>query len=160
MNQERTHEILIVDDNPENLRVLSAVLEREGYAVRAATSGTQALQTVEASEPDLLLLDVHLPEMNGLDVCRRIRQNSVHDKLPIVFLSALGDSFNKLQGFEAGGNDYMTKPFDADEVTVRVKTHLELRAKLVELEELRERVKRQDEKIERLTSQLAGRARG
>lgn len=148
--------ILVVDDNPENLRVLSALLEKEGYEVRVATNGKQALETIEIAEPDLVLLDVHLPEMNGLEVCRVIHEDPRHDNLPIVFLSALGDSFNKLQGFEAGGVDYMTKPFHAEEVTVRVRHHLELRAKLQELEHLKRQVAEQAEEIERLKSELAG----
>ncbi len=152
--QTNQHEILIVDDNPENLRVLSAVLEEEGYQVRAATNGRQALETIEASQPDLLLLDVHLPEMNGLEVCRTIRRDPRHDQMPVLFLSALGDSFNKLQGFHAGGIDYMTKPFDADEVIIRVKTHLDLRAKLLEVEALRERVAEQDARIAELEARL------
>ena len=152
--EKKPHEILIVDDNPENLRVLSAVLKEEGYDVRAATNGRQALDTVDASEPDLVLLDVHLPEMNGIRVCRKIHENPRHKHLPVIFLSALGDSFNKLQGFEAGGVDYMTKPFDVDEVKVRVKTHLELRAKLMEVEELREKVERQEEEIAKLKTKL------
>jgi len=152
--QQKSHEILIVDDNPENLRVLSAVLEQEGYEVRAATNGQQALDSIAAAEPDLILLDVHLPEMNGLEVCRTIKKDPKHEDLPIIFLSALSDSFNKLQGFEAGAIDYMTKPFDAEEVKIRVKTHLDLRARLREVKSLRQEIVQKDEVIRQLKAEL------
>ncbi len=121
------NEILIVDDNPENLRVLSQVLKRAGYEIRAATNGAQALASIEAEEPDLVLLDVHMTDMNGFEVCQRIKDDPRFDKLPILFLSALDDAVNKVQGFESGAVDYITKPFDADEVLARVSTHLTLR---------------------------------
>ncbi len=121
------NEILIVDDNPENIRVLSKVLKKAGYDIRAATNGTQALASIEAEEPDLVLLDVHMADMNGFEVCRRVKDDQRFDKLPIIFLSALDDAVNKVQGFESGAVDYVTKPFDADEVLARVATHLTLR---------------------------------
>ena len=151
---EKPSEILIVDDNPENLRVLSAVLEREGYAVRVATTGAQALESIEAQQPDLLLLDLHLPGMNGLEVARAIRRDATRQSMPIVFLSALGDTFNKLQGLEAGANDYMTKPFDAEEVKARVKMHLGVGSKLLELERLRRALAQKDAEIARLRAEL------
>ncbi len=121
------NEILIVDDNPENLRVLSQVLKRAGYEIRAATNGSQALASIEAEEPDLVLLDVHMTDMSGFEVCQKVKDDPRFDKLPILFLSALDDAVNKVQGFESGAVDYITKPFDADEVLARVSTHLTLR---------------------------------
>ncbi len=121
------NEILIVDDNPENIRVLSKVLKKAGYDIRAATNGTQALASIEAEEPDLVLLDVHMTDLSGFDVCRKIKDDPRFDKLPIIFLSALDDAVSKVQGFDCGAVDYVTKPFDADEVLARVATHLTLR---------------------------------
>lgn len=147
-------ELLIVDDNPENLKVLGDMLRNEGYSVRAAKNGSQALASIESSEPDLLLLDVHMPEMDGFELCRIIRAKPQFKSLPIIFISALDDSFNKVQGFEAGGNDYMTKPFDLEEVKVRVKTHLKLRKSLMECIRLKAEIEKKDEEIRQLRGQL------
>ena len=147
-------EILIVDDNPENLKVLGAMLQGEGYKVRAAKNGKQALASIESSEPDLLLLDVHMPEMDGFELCGEVKSNPHYRTLPIIFLSALDDSFNKLKGFEAGAADFMTKPFDAEEVKVRVRNHLNFRASLKELDRLRAEIAQKDEEIAMLRTKL------
>lgn len=144
------NEILIVDDNPENLRVLSKVLKGAGYQIRAATNGSQALASIEAEEPDLVLLDVHMADMNGFEVCQRVKDDPRFDKLPILFLSALDDSGNKLQGFESGAVDYITKPFDADEVLARVSTHLTLRRTQDQLSDSFEKLQR----LEKLRANL------
>ena len=151
---EARSELLIVDDNPENLRVLSAMLLKEGYIVRAAKNGKQALASIESAEPDLLLLDIHMPEMDGFELCRKITTDQRYHHLPVIFLSALDDSFNKVKGFEAGAIDYMTKPFDAEEVKVRVRNHLQLKSSLVELERLQAEIQKKDEEIARLKSEL------
>ncbi len=153
--EETNSELLIVDDNPENLKVLGSMLRGEGYAVRVAKNGKQALASIETAVPDLLLLDVHMPEMDGFELCRIIRGTPLTRHLPILFLSALDDNFNKLQGFKAGGNDYMTKPFDLEEVKVRIRTHLELRASLKECARLRTELEKKDEEIRRLKSKPA-----
>lgn len=150
---DKTKELLIVDDNPENLRVLRDMLSKEGYAVRAAKTGNQAISSIKESEPALVLLDVHLPEMNGFEVCGQIKSDPEYKNLPIIFLSALDDSFNKLKGFEAGAVDYMTKPFDIEEVKVRVSTHLKLRESLIELEVLKSELAKKNEEIEKLRRQ-------
>ena len=144
------NEILIVDDNPENLRVLSKVLKRAGYDIRAATNGAQALASIKAEEPDLVLLDVHMTDMSGFEVCQRVKEDPRFDKLPILFLSALDDAVNKVQGFECGAVDYITKPFDADEVLARVSTHLELRRTQDQLSNSFEKLKR----LEKLRANL------
>ena len=146
------YEILIVDDNPENLRVLSSLLSKEGYRIRVAKDGKQALATIEESEPDLLLMDVQMPKMDGFEVCRRIKKNKKLKEFPIIFISALGDSFNKKVGFEAGAVDYVDKPIDADEVKARVKVHLELKSRLMEIEELKEEIRNKNEQIAQLKS--------
>ena len=145
-------ELLIVDDNPENLRVLGAMLQKEGYIVRAAKSGKQALASIESSEPDMLILDGHMPEMDGFQLCKALKSKPQFKNLPIIFLSALGDSYNKIKGFEVGAVDYMTKPFDIEEVKVRVRTHLKLRDTSIELLRLKAELAKKDEEIEMLKS--------
>lgn len=146
-------DLLIVDDNPENLKVLGTMLRAEGYNVRAAKNGKQALTSIESSPPDLMLLDVHMPEMDGFELCRIIRANPNFNHLPIIFVSALDDSFNKLKGFEAGANDYMTKPFDVEEVKIRIKIHLKLKNSLDEIARLRAELDKKNEEIGKLQSQ-------
>lgn len=116
--------VLITDDNPENLRVLSRTLEPEGYVIRAATTGEQAIESMQAAPPDLALLDVQLPGVDGYEVCRWIRSRSEHADIPVIFVSAAADAYHKTLAFEAGGDDYISKPFQGDEVIARVRTHL------------------------------------
>jgi diguanylate cyclase (GGDEF)-like protein len=118
--------ILAVDDDPRNLQLLSELLQRADYAVRAANSGARALQMVEREPPDLVLLDITMPEMDGYEVCRRIRSTPALSGLPVVFLSALDDLGSKVLGFGAGGVDYVTKPFEEAEVLARVNAQLGL----------------------------------
>ncbi len=119
--------ILIVDDTPANLRVLSRMLIRRGYKVRAAINGTRALEAVQANLPDLILLDIMMPNMDGYEVCRRLKAGEQSRDIPVIFISALNATENKLKAFTAGGVDYVTKPFQAKEVLARVETHLALR---------------------------------
>ncbi|WP_319524190.1 response regulator [uncultured Desulfosarcina sp.] len=116
--------ILIADDNPENLKVLSKLLKQEGYKIRVATNGKQALESFQAEPPDLILLDIQMPKMDGYEVCRRIKAQECHQLIPVLFISAMGESFNKVLAFKAGGSDYITKPLQAEEVLARIKTHL------------------------------------
>ena len=122
-----TANILIVDDTAENLRVLENFLVTEGYRVRAAPSGKLALASAAKSMPDLMLLDINMPEMDGLEVCRRIKADPDLAELPILFLSAYTDLEHKIMAFEAGGADYVSKPFHWEEVRARVNTQLGLR---------------------------------
>ena len=152
--EDSKKELLIVDDNPENLKVLGAMLREEGYGVRVAKNGKQALTSIETLEPDLMLLDVHMPEMDGFELCKHIRENPKYNRLPIIFLSALDDTFNKSQGFRAGANDYMTKPFDLEEVKIRVDLHLSLRSSRLECERLMAELKNKDMELQQLREQL------
>jgi len=120
---ERT-DILIVDDNPENLKVLGDFLVEQGFKVRAARDGRQALASVLAQPPALVLLDIHMPVLDGYDTCKQMKAIHGFEDTPIIFLSALGETFNKVRAFECGGADYMTKPFELEEVRVRVANHL------------------------------------
>jgi len=118
--------ILIVDDTPDNLRLLSEMLIKQGYKVRPAPSGAHALATSRKENPDLILLDVLMPEMDGYEVCRRLKSDERTKNIPVMFLSALSEVTDKVKGFEAGGVDFITKPFHANEVLVRVETHLKI----------------------------------
>lgn len=126
--------IMVVDDTAENLKLLESMLEGEGYDVRMFPSGTMMLKAAEKVVPDLVMLDILMPEMDGYEVCRRMRSNEALRDVPVLFLSALTDVKNKVKAFEVGGMDYVTKPFQFEEVNARVKTHLLLRKALRELE--------------------------
>ena len=119
-------EILIVDDSPENLKFLKETLTNEGYRVRPASSGHLALQSIQAKLPVLILLDVRMPDIDGFEVCRRLKADEKTRTIPIIFASALTDTTEKVKGFELGAVDYVTKPLNAKEVLVRVATHLSL----------------------------------
>jgi putative two-component system response regulator len=119
-------EILIVDDSPANIDILSGLLD--GYQRRVAIDGEAALRLAQARPPDLILLDVRMPAMDGFEVCRRLHAHPATMDVPVIFITALGDVHNESRGFEAGGVDYITKPFNASVVRSRVQTHLELKA--------------------------------
>ncbi len=126
-------DILLVDDTPANLRLLSIILTRQGYRVRKALTPDLALNAVELSLPHLILLDINMPEMNGYEVCAKLKANPKTREIPIIFISALDDVFDKIKAFEVGGNDYITKPFQEAEVLVRVEHQLKLRSLQMEL---------------------------
>ncbi len=128
-------EIMVVDDNPITLKLLTNLLAKRGYKVRTALSGKLAIGSVASQRPDLILLDVKMPDMDGFEVCRCLKSKSVYRNIPIIFISALGEMDQKIQGFKAGGVDYITKPFQAEEVLVRVKTHLKLKELTEHLEQ-------------------------
>jgi two-component system sensor histidine kinase/response regulator len=119
--------ILIVDDTPANLQLLAQMLSEQGYKVRMAQDGTMALLSVESSPPDLILLDIMMPELNGYEVCSKLKASSFTKDIPIIFISALNEVFDKVKAFEVGGVDYITKPFQAQEVLARVEHQLHIR---------------------------------
>jgi len=127
--------ILVVDDTAENLRLLASILEPLGFEVRPATSGRQALAAAEHAPPDLVLLDVNMPEMSGYEVCEAFKARPELRDIPIVFLTALSEISDKVKAFSVGGVDFITKPFHLEEVQARVKTHLALRRAHLELHE-------------------------
>ncbi len=131
----RGFDVLVVDDAPENVRVVVGLLQGAGYKARGVPSGPLALQAVAKQRPDLILLDVRMPGMDGFQACEELRRRPEWRDIPIIFLSALADEADKVRAFEAGGVDYITKPFRAAEVLARVGTHVELaryRASLVQ----------------------------
>ena len=131
MSEHRTEavleNILIVDDTPANLRLLSQMLAERGYGVRAVTSGTRALASASAAPPDLVLLDIKMPGMNGYEVCEQLKADPLTQNIPVIFISALDEIQDKVQAFAVGGVDYITKPFQFKEVLARTETHLSLR---------------------------------
>jgi len=120
-------QILVVDDIPANLKLLSNILSAQGYKVRPASDGQLALRSVASEIPDLILLDIKMPGMDGYEVCRQLKAEARFREIPVIFISALDELADKVKGFEAGGLDYITKPFEPIEVLARVKTHLRLR---------------------------------
>ena len=119
-------DILIVDDQPENLSVLMGVLQTRGYKVRPVTSGKLALAAAHVLAPDLILLDLNMPEMDGYQVCEELKRDPNLRAAPVIFISAFNEASDKVKGFALGGVDYVTKPFQIEEVEARVSTHLEL----------------------------------
>ncbi|MCE5286091.1 MAG: response regulator [Pelosinus sp.] len=118
--------ILIVDDTRINLKILTDLLFEHGYQVCPVSSGAMALQAVVLEKPDLIMLDVVMPEMDGYEVCRRLKLDECSRDIPVIFISALGEAVNKVIGFKAGGVDYITRPFQEEVVLVRVESHLAL----------------------------------
>lgn len=118
--------ILIVDDTPDNLRLLSAMLMDQGYDVRSIKSGSAVLMVVQTEPPDLILLDITMPEMSGYEVCQRLMTNPNTQSIPIIFISALSEAFDKVKAFSLGGVDYINKPFQVVEVLVRVENQLKV----------------------------------
>ena len=135
MNQPKSR-ILVVDDVVQNLQVVGTMLRNEGYDVMPAGSGPQALERVRVRVPDLILLDLMMPEMDGLEVCRRLKSDSLTRQIPIIFLTASNEIEHLVKGFEAGAVDYVTKPFNGAELLARVRTHLELKLARERLREM------------------------
>jgi PAS domain S-box-containing protein len=127
--------VLIVDDQPDNLRSLASILRIEGYKVRKAVSGEVALETVRSQPPDLILLDIRMPLMDGYAVCSTLKATTATREIPIIFLSALDDTAQKVKAFAVGGTDYITKPFQAEEVVARVENQLRLQRLSKQLKE-------------------------
>jgi CheY-like chemotaxis protein len=143
--EPRRPRILVVDDAVESLRLLVMLLEQLGYETRPVTSGAQALHAAERAIPDLVLLDVTMPDMSGYDVCRALKGRAALRDVPVVFLTGRDDGDDKVKAFEAGGVDYVVKPFEVEEIQARVKTHLALREARLEVAESRERIRALEE---------------
>ncbi|MBE9208334.1 EAL domain-containing protein [Nostoc sp. LEGE 06077] len=151
-------DILIIDDKADNLRVLSSLLARKGYNVRKALNWQMALTACQTVLPDLILLDIMMPEVDGYEVCRRFKSWDLTADIPVIFISALDDVFDKIKGFRLGGVDYITKPFEFEEVVVRVQNQLELRSARLEIlrlnMELEQRVKSRTWELENTLQKL------
>lgn len=147
ISYSRESSILIVDDNPQNLQVLGKILMENNFKIEFSTSGASALIWLTRKHFDLVLLDINMPDMDGFEVCRRIRSDPDMNNIPIIFLSADSERNSILKGFELGAQDYVTKPFDSRELLVRVRTHLKLKESLESLEKFNKSL--EEEVIER-----------
>ncbi|MBD2353044.1 EAL domain-containing protein [Tolypothrix sp. FACHB-123] len=164
MNYERLEpekkDILLIDDMADNLRVLSSLLTREGYNVRKALNWQMALTACQTVLPDLILLDIMMPEVDGYEVCQRFKAWDLTANIPVIFISALDDVFDKIKAFKVGGVDYITKPFELQEVLIRVQNQLALRAAQLEViklnVELEQRVKQRTWELEKALQKLQG----
>jgi len=132
--------ILIVDDEPVNVKVLQRKLEKNDYTVRMATNGFECLDEVAKEPPDIILLDIMMPEMDGVETCRRLKEDPATAKIPVIFVTAKMDRTDKISGLETGAIDYITKPIDMEETLARVRTHLRLQTMHAENMELQQRL--------------------
>jgi len=132
MNQET---ILVVDDNRTNLKVLRDLILSEGYDTLFAMNGVDAIAIAEEKRPDLILLDVMMPDIDGCETCKRLKNNPLTDTIPIIFLTALDDAESKVRAFEWGGTDYVSKPFNNNELLSRIKVRLKVRSQGLQLKD-------------------------
>ncbi len=140
-NSHSSFTIMVVDDTPANLKLLNDILQKIGYRVLAFPKGDLAIKAAVKKPPDLILLDIMMPGMNGFEVCRKLKSYDHLAEIPIIFISALDDMQNKVKAFSVGGVDYVTKPFQYEEVHARVRTHLELNLQKKKLKENYEQLK-------------------
>ncbi|MCY7334087.1 MAG: hybrid sensor histidine kinase/response regulator [Pseudanabaena sp. CAN_BIN31] len=145
--------ILIVDDTIYNIQLLSLMLVRQGYEVRQATSGLEALAQVNQQPPDIILLDIRMPELNGYEVCMRLKANPETKNIPVIFISSIEESTEKVEAFSVGGVDYISKPFQLIEVLARIETHLRLCSLQKKLQEQNEQLKLSAEVLARSLKQ-------
>ena len=141
MSDRQTGKLLIVDDNSANLIMLGTLLNEEGYQVQTVASGVEALQFLETVPVDLVLMDIRMPDIDGYEICQRMKQLAAIAHIPVIFISAADNVKDKVRGFEVGGIDFITKPFEGQEILARVRTHLqiyrlqkELESKIADLE--------------------------
>ncbi|MFQ5578663.1 MAG: response regulator [Anaerolineae bacterium] len=146
--------ILVIDDTPINLRLLAGMLDRHGYTVLSAPGGRQGLATARDALPDLILLDINMPNMDGYEVCQRLKADDATRHIPVIFISALDKVADKVKAFSVGGIDYIPKPFHVDEVLARVVTHLTLRNLQKELEAANRDLEAQINEQRRLNEEL------
>lgn len=149
-----TAEILIVDDTPANLHLLAAMLKERGHKVRPVPSGKLALQAARRAQPELILLDINMPEMNGYEVCMELKADPQLAEIPVIFISANTDTMDKVKAFAIGGVDYVTKPFQFDEIEARVETHLKIRRLQLRLHDSNEQLHALEQHKADLTNML------
>jgi signal transduction histidine kinase len=146
-NKTSKENILVVDDTPDNVRLLTAMLSEQGYKVRKALNGPMAITACQMVLPDLILLDINMPEMNGYEVCQQLKADEKTREVPVIFISALDDVLDKVKAFDAGGADYITKPFQRGEVLSRIESQLKLRS-------LQLNIHKKNESLERALAEL------
>jgi adenylate cyclase len=143
-NDHYQADILVVDDTPDNLRLLIRILKKQGYKVRPVTNGFSALEAIKSSPPDLILLDIMMPDLDGYELCQQLKAEPQFSQIPIIFLSALEEGINKAKAFEVGGVDYITKPFQMKEVLARVSNQLAVRSLQIQLQENNQKLTEQN----------------
>ncbi len=143
-------DVLVVDDQPDNLRLLCGMLKARNCIVRPVPSGSMAIDAAESRPPDIVLMDINMPGMNGYEACAELKSREGLRDIPVIFLSALGETIDKVRAFDVGGVDYITKPFKIEEVDARIKTHLAIRRLQAELQDQYEELL----KLEKLRDQL------
>jgi PAS domain S-box-containing protein len=146
--------ILVVDDDPVNLRVISSFLEDSDFRMLAARDGESALERAQYGQPDLILLDVMMPGLDGFETCRRLKASTTSRDIPVIFMTALTDTQDKIRGFQLGAVDYITKPFQPEEVLARIRTHLALRAMQRQLEVQNARLQESEERLRTLINAM------
>ncbi|EDX84180.1 response regulator receiver domain protein [Synechococcus sp. PCC 7335] len=149
-----TGDILIVDDQPENLQLLLDTLSRQSYELRRVLSGQLAIQVAQFDPPDLILLDIRMPDMDGYEVCRQLKTNKRTRDIPVIFLSALDDPVDKVKAFDVGGADYVSKPFQVPEVLARVRHQLQIRQLQRQAEEQQQQLQRRAQALEMANQEL------
>jgi two-component system, sensor histidine kinase and response regulator len=147
---DRPSDILVVDDTPANLRVLTGMLKERGYKVRPAPGGRAALAAAKEQPPDLVLLDINMPDLNGYEVCAQMKRDERMQDIPVLFISALNETIDKVMAFGVGGVDYITKPFQFEEVAARVAAHLKIRRLQLALEARNRELQQSNEELRRL----------
>ena len=147
-DSQSIYDILIVDDKPDNLRLLSAFLKAENYNVRKALNGDMALTAIASTKPDLILLDIQMPGINGYDLCRQLKQSSETQAIPIIFISAKSDVFDKGLAFDIGAVDYIVKPFHELEVLMRVKHQITIARQVKQLIKQRQKLIEQNQQLQ------------
>ncbi|MFN6487225.1 MULTISPECIES: response regulator [unclassified Nostoc] len=149
LSQSAKGDILIVDDTLDNLRLLSAMLTEQGYEVRSVTNGSMALIGIQAQPPDLILLDINMPGMNGYEVCERLKSNPQTQEIPVIFISALNEVFDKVKAFSVGGVDFINKPYQIEEVLARMEHQLKLCRLQLQLQEQNRRLQETEAELRR-----------
>jgi DNA-binding NtrC family response regulator len=155
MTTDRKENLLIVDDTLANLQLLTTMLRDEGYEVRGAPNGEIALKTVGSFQPALVLLDINMPDIDGYEVCRRLKADPATAGIPVIFLSALSEEQDKVTGFDVGGIDYIPKPFQLEEVRVRIETHLAIKRMETELRQANEELTEEIRQRQALSKKLS-----
>ena len=153
-SQHEPFKILIVDDLLDNLRLLATLLMEQGYEVRRAPDGAMALANVPRFQPDLILLDIMMPEMDGYEVCQQLKSDPKTQDIPIIFLSALDLTFDKVKAFEVGAADFIHKPFHPAEVVARVKNQIHIRNQALQIQAQRAIIQSQQQQLESQQQQL------
>ncbi len=146
--------VLLVDDTPANLEVLGGMLKEQGCIVRPAPNGNLAIRFAQADPPDIILLDIMMPEMDGYEVCRRVKEIEQLKNIPVIFISALHETMDKVKAFSAGGIDYISKPFQFEEVRARISTHLNVHRLQIQLEEHNRQLRELNDELCRAHSAL------